>query len=277
MALYETEALVIKKTDYGEADRLVVLYTKDYGKIRAIVKGIRKPSSKFNAITELFTYLKVILYFAKEKQEFHRLIRGDVIAYFNNIRIDLRKLTCCSCIFELLNYLTPDREADLEMFYLIIIYLETLDKGTSDELSLTLIYLLRLLQKAGFGPNLSECVSCGLKFQVFEKKSKGWNFNLNKGGLICSDCLTAEEKKRKEEQVWVHPISKGMVQFLRASLLTDLKDAHKLKIERKSAIFLLNLLFTYIERRLELDLKSVLFLRKLYQDERYPIYNNKKR
>ena len=91
MALYKTQAIVIKSINLSESDRLVTFFTKNYGKVKCVAKGARKAKNCFWGSLEPMSLIHLI-YFGKETQSLYRLNHADIIESFQSIRDDFAKL-----------------------------------------------------------------------------------------------------------------------------------------------------------------------------------------
>lgn len=251
MSLHQTEAIVINSIDFLEYDKLITLYTRQMGKVRAVVKGARKPTSKLAASIELFTHLNVTL-FGKRPRELYRLTQTEIIQFHHRLRDNVDRLSYASLFIELLNRTAGENEPEPELFELSIHFLTEIE--TNPELiSTSLIYLIKLLQIAGFAPHLAGCVVCK-KPVSYQKKLQPVLFSVEKGGLVCSQC-----RAHGKPSALFHPISIGCLEFHHHGLVQSLPQATKLTIDRKQGKMLLDLLLNHIEYHLEGNLKSQKF------------------
>ena len=117
MATYKTEGVILKRSNYGEADRILTIYTKQYGKIRAIAKGVRKITSRKGGNLELFNHCVLFL---AEGRNLDIITEAQVINSFSRLSQDLQKTAAAFYIVELVDQLTPDRQANRQVFDLLI-------------------------------------------------------------------------------------------------------------------------------------------------------------
>lgn len=258
MSLHQTEAIVLKTADFQEYDKVVTLYTQKLGKVRAVVKGVRKPTSKLAASLGLFTHLNISL-FGKRPRELYRLTQTDIIRFHHRLREDVHRLTYGSLFIELLNRATGDNEPDPELFEFCSGYLNGIEKQT-DLGSFTLIYLIKLLQITGFSPYLSGCVVCHKPIPT-ERRKAPVLFSFHKGGVICSACQNKTDKKRNAQAL--HPISIGGIQFYQQGLTQPISRAAGLRIDRRQGKMLLDLLLNHITYHLEGSLKTQKFYKTI--------------
>ena len=136
-----TEAIVLRRSDFGEADRLLTLYTREAGKLRAIAKGARKPKSRKTGHIELFMRSDFLI---ASGRNLDIVTQAELVEPHRNLAMDLRRMTYASYSAELLNNFTPDEEKHSGLYQLMSNALGWFD--TSDNLMLAARYFeLRLL------------------------------------------------------------------------------------------------------------------------------------
>lgn len=177
---FRVEAVVLRHSDWGEADRLLTLYTREHGKIRAIAKGARKIRSRKAGHLEPFT--RVTLQLARGKDLFI-VTQADTLEAYLSIGADLTKTGYASYMVELLDRFTYEDES--ENFPIYVLLTEVLTRiATQDDPWIALRYFeVRLLDFVGFRPHLFECAKCG---KVIEAENQ--YFSASAGGVLCPDC-----------------------------------------------------------------------------------------
>lgn len=146
---YSSNAVVLSRKNYGDSDRILTLYTKDYGKVVVIAKGVRKPKSRKRGHIEIFTYLKMSA--AKGRGEIDTLIETDTIDSFLEIRNSLKKTTVAYFFIEVVNRLTLADETNRRLFGLLIEYLNRL-KYSSSLKKLRYSFIYEILVLLGYWP-----------------------------------------------------------------------------------------------------------------------------
>jgi DNA repair protein RecO (recombination protein O) len=182
---YTTTALVLKRRDYQENDRLFCLYTKDYGKIDVLAKGTKKISSKLNSYLEPFYLIKVMI--AKGKG-FDKLANCNLIEGYQNLRQDLFGFALINYLAEITDNLILGQTQSYDKFDLLLKTLDVLDQIISkkDKKKLLLIanlYGLKLLDLLGYQPEIKRCLICH-KGILLTKNI----FDFSHGGVICEEC-----------------------------------------------------------------------------------------
>ncbi|MFO7445527.1 MAG: DNA repair protein RecO, partial [Ignavibacteriaceae bacterium] len=113
--IIKTEAVVLSKLNYGDTSSIASLYTKEYGKLSAILKGSRSPKSKIGLIVDPLNHLQVIMY-KKDTRELQLISSADIISHFSKIKADFNKLKYCHAVLELIKKLTGEHEANAKLF-----------------------------------------------------------------------------------------------------------------------------------------------------------------
>ncbi len=176
---YQTEAIVLRKTRLGEADRILTLYTPHLGKIQAFAKSIRKPKSKMAGHLEMITHSQVQL---TRGRNLDTVTGARTIHGFYNLKTDLWQASRALYVSELVERFTPDRMENQPVFDLLLATLEQLAAGDTGDLLLRL-FELRLLDRLGYRPYLDGCTVCARP----PAPGRNW-FSPASGGLICADC-----------------------------------------------------------------------------------------
>lgn len=143
---YKTEGIILKRINYGEADRILTIYTKHYGKIRVLAKGVRRITSRRGGNVELFNHVALFLHQGKNLD---LLNEAQVIDAFKVWRRDLKKVAVAYYFVELVDKLTPEGQANQAVFQLLKNYLGKI--GTAILPRLTRSFEEALLEELGFG------------------------------------------------------------------------------------------------------------------------------
>ncbi len=186
---FKTEAIVLRSIRYGEADRVLHLYSATRGRIGAIAKGVRKPRSRFGGRLEPFFRLDLVLY--EGRSDLATVTAAHTVAAHPNLRADGPALgaaaRACDAVLRLLDSEEPNPAA----YNLLCRYLTILDgsesmngDGSGDGaagLATALAFRLKLALAAGFAPELASCARCG--------EADGLaGFSGDAGGVVCDAC-----------------------------------------------------------------------------------------
>jgi DNA repair protein RecO (recombination protein O) len=228
MPLVKTRAITLKSRKWGEADRIVTLYAKHLGKIRAIARGARRPKSRTGAALEPLMLCDLNL-FEKAGDTLYRVSQVDLVEPFVRFREDLAMMAAAARMANVVGAVTPDGDADPPLF-------DTLEQGLrslviSDDPALTaLLFQIRLLGLTGFRPQTDQCAACG-KTRVIQEP----HFSPEAGGLVCVMCAG-------RQRVPCLPLSRGSLAFLQQALrlapdmVIRLKAAGQVRCEVEDAI-----------------------------------------
>ena len=167
---FVTKGIVLTRTDYGEADRILSFLTADHGKVRAIAKGVRKSKSKLAGGIELFSISDLTLIVGRS--ELNTLISSRLVRHYGNIVKDIERTQLAYELLRIINRATED-EPEAAYFKLLDQSLAALDDPALDTGLTQLWFEMQLLKLAGHIPNL-HTGSTGTKLA----DSKTYNVNL---------------------------------------------------------------------------------------------------
>jgi DNA repair protein RecO (recombination protein O) len=179
----KTEAIVLRSIRYGEADRVLHLYTPDRGRISAIAKGVRKTKSRFGGRLEPFFRLNLVLYQPHPPRSDLMTVTGaETVAGFPRLREDARSLDGAARACEAVSRVFDDGDPHEGVFHLLGNHLALLDADPARATRANaLAFRLKLLLAAGFAPHLAACASCGEREHLV-------GFSGAAGGVVCAAC-----------------------------------------------------------------------------------------
>lgn len=177
---FKTEAVVLRSIRFGEADRILHLYSRNRGRLGAIAKGARKPRSRFGGRLEPFFRLDLVLY--EGRGELATVTAAATIDGYPSLRSSAAGIgaaaRACDSVLRLLDAADPNPAA----FNLLCRYLEMIDRGYACEpLATAIAFRLKLALAAGFAPELASCVRCGEADHLT-------GFSGAAGGVVCASC-----------------------------------------------------------------------------------------
>jgi len=150
---FRTDAVVLRRQDFGEADRLLMILTPDHGKFRAVAKGARKPIARKTGHVELFALVDMLI---ARGRELHIVTQAETKEPFLPLREDLVRATYANHLVELLDRFTVEQDASHAEFDLLVNALGWLCTDVDPRLAAR-YYEMRLLGLAGFAPSLHQC------------------------------------------------------------------------------------------------------------------------
>jgi len=172
----KAQGIVLKRKNTGEADRIVTVFTKEFGKLRIIAKGIRKVSSRRAPHLEVFTHVSCVVHHGKTMDAVSEV---TPIAMYAGIRGDLSKISVAYYLCELVDSLVPERQEQDDMYELLVSSLEALENPNTNIYRLSREFTLELLWALGFLPR--DQSPSGKELQSFiesitERKLKSTHF-----------------------------------------------------------------------------------------------------
>lgn len=183
MATFETEALVLKQFDLGESDRLITLYTREKGKLKAVAKGARKGNKSRSGLVLPFSYHNFTLYQGKSLAKINHI---ESIAMNSSLREDLDYMAYASVVSEYIERAGLEDQADQALFSLLVIILEKMAAAAKEDLLFYLtIFKAKLLLLLGVKPEIENCTVCGEKIDLKDSTP----LSIEEGGSICKKCF----------------------------------------------------------------------------------------
>ncbi|MCM8779953.1 MAG: DNA repair protein RecO [Candidatus Omnitrophica bacterium] len=240
MSIHKTEALVLKTFDFRETSLIVTFYTKEFGKIQGLLKGIRLKPDKFASTLEPFSHNEIVFY-RKRNTDLHLVTACDLKNNFLSLRNDMYRFGHASYMMELLNALTAIEDKNDAIFNLAMDCLLEMDINTYYE-RIPTIYKIKALALSGFQPHLNSCVACEDRI-ISQSK-----FSSSLGGLLCPKCF-----KRDIKATWIFRGTIATILYIeRNDLMSNLRLGVNPQVKRELDC----LLNSFIEFHLEKKFKS---------------------
>ena len=235
--------MVLRKLDYGEADRIYTLLTREHGRIGAIAKGVRKTSSRLAPSLELFARIDVL---------FARGRNLDVITQVERVpghrlEADVARTAHAYLIVELAERVTEEHHPVEGIFELTVLALEDLARETQPRRA-SAYYLAQALDLLGYAPQLHICASCERPLPPAAAA-----FSAAAGGLLCASCMAPG----------MIPVSVGAIKVLRLMAAGEINLYRRLKLEDQLLAEVEAVLEAQLEHHLDRRLKSLAFLRQM--------------
>jgi DNA repair protein RecO (recombination protein O) len=174
-------AVVLRWYKLGETDRILVLLTAEHGKVRAVAKGLRKPTSKMGGALQPLSHVKAQLWHGRS--ELWKVTQAQVVDSFKAIRGDLDKMIRAGALVEAVDQLTPDGDGDEQRYRMLLGALRHLD--SHDAPALLGSFMLKLLAADGVAPDVDFCVGCGTSV---DEGAELVTLDLDSGGFRCRSC-----------------------------------------------------------------------------------------
>lgn len=179
----KTEAVVLRSLRFGEADRILHLYTPHRGRVGAIAKGVRRARSRFGGRLEPFGHVALVLH--EGRGDLMTVTAADAVRPHRRLREDAGALDAAARACDAVARLFETGEPHPEVFHLLLNELALLDAGAGGPGFAThanqLAFRLKLLLAAGLAPQLGACASCGEREHLT-------GFSGAHGGVVCAAC-----------------------------------------------------------------------------------------
>ncbi len=174
-----SEALLLRKRPYGDADYVVTLFTREFGKISAFARNAKSSRKRFGGRLEPFVHFRAR--FRERPGDMKFLEDLETIEVFHRLMEDLELFMWGSFVTESAEILLPRESPNEDMFSLLTDTLRELNGGKS-AMPLVLAFQLGTLSLSGYGPSLDACAECG------NLAGAGARFSIRKGGVLCPEC-----------------------------------------------------------------------------------------
>lgn len=246
---YKTKAIIIKQYEVGEADRIIIAFSRDFGLLTLSARGVRKTLAKLKGHLELLNH-SLILVHKSRSSSIDTITGAETIHPFKKLRSCLKSTSRIYLILEFLSRILPEREPHPEIFDLLFYVLEDLENNDQRRRRLILnsYFLLRSLKLLGYAPRLHECIRC----QKNLKKGNNY-FDLAGAGTVCAGCVDQS----------LIPISDRAIVFLRIINEHDKISLPRIKVNQEVVEEISCLVENYIEYIIESELKSKRFVKQV--------------
>jgi DNA repair protein RecO (recombination protein O) len=220
---YKTEAVVLRSIRFGEADRVLHIYTLDRGRVGAVAKGVRKTMSRFGGRLEPLSHVELLLH--QGSGELGTVTGVDLVRPHNAVREDSYRLSVGLIGAEAMLRLFTEQEANERAFTALTRFLDVLDEAphTADRPaldSLALSFQLKLLWLSGYLPHLTSCAECGTTDATLV------GYSPRAGGAVCGGCAA---------QSGALALSVDGIRGIEALLASPLADAASLGLGERAA------------------------------------------
>lgn len=240
------EAVVLRHTDWGEADRLLTIFTRELGKVRVVAKGVRRLRSRKAGHLEPFTRSALML---ARGRDIWIVTQADTLDAYLPLGESLERTAYAAYIAELLDRFTYEEGENSSLYRLFVEALERV-ATLEDPVPAIRYYEVRLLDLLGFRPELQHCVSCGA-----EIKPEAQFFSALLGGAVCPRCGS--------DAADVRPVSLQTLKYLRHYQRSSYAEATRVRLPDAVRPEMEALMQYYLTYLLERSLNSPAFLREV--------------
>ncbi len=247
MAAQSAEGIILRKYYLRETSYILVVFTREFGKIKGVIKGVRNPYPQFAGDFEIFTRCR-LLFYRKKKRPMDLITQCEALESFLPVRKDIERLTYANYFIELVNAVTADHDVNEELYRALLESLRLLGTRSSAK-RICRIFELKLLGTLGLSPQLELCAVCG---SPVEEKAR---FSVKSGGVLCRDCAGRDGAYMN--------ISLGTMNFMRKIQLSSFEKTSRIKVSREVGKETEKILKRFIQYHLNRPIKSLRFLEHL--------------
>jgi DNA repair protein RecO (recombination protein O) len=244
--LYRVSAIVLKRRDSGEADRLLTVLARERGKLTLLAKGVRRPASRKAGHIEPFTYVDLLV---ARSHNLDLVTQAETRAAHRRLREDLWRNSWAYYVAELADAFTQEGDPNELAFDLLLETLERLD-GDANPALVTRYFEMHLLGLAGFQPQLFRCLQCG----VLLKPEVNY-LSLERGGALCPEHGAAQHD--------TIALPLAVFKVLRFLQTRSWEDVVRLQLGPQVSQEVETLMSRYIVYHLERNLSSTAFIQRL--------------
>lgn len=211
MAVYKSKGIVLRSIRYGEADRILDLYTRDAGLVSAIVKGIRRTRSRFGARLEPLSCVDFVAYSGRTLDT---VTQAETLRSFHGVRENLARFEAAAGMVGSVRALSGGDEADRRVFNLLYNALDALEENESGFEAIESALGLKLAVLAGYAPQLDVCLSCETDL---DEAPEPLHFAPEHGGVLCAEC--------RSQTGDAFPLAPGTLESVRVLVETPIRQA----------------------------------------------------
>lgn len=244
MGIYKTSGIVLASQDWRETSNIVTLYTRGFGKINAIVKGLKTKKGKGAGGLDQFSENEIIFY--RKRSGLHLIDKWSLKSSNYRLYGGFKKFIVASIIAEMVIEYIEEEEKNIRIYELLNKTIKFLSEGNNEELFLA-GFTIHFLKALGYKPNLDRCFRC--KNEEFQESVF---FSLREGSIVCNKC-----KMNRDKLVVLKRETLGAVRYLQNTMFE--KSIH-LKIEPSFQKRICDFLILFLSYTLGKEIKSVSFL-----------------
>lgn len=247
MPIQKSEAIVLRRQPLRETSLILTFYTRDFGKIKGILRGVRGARGQYGGGSFEILSLDEIVFYDRKKGDIFTTSQCDLVEFFNPIRRSLEKLAYAAYMAELLDSVTTLGDKNEQVFELLLNSLRLLSGDTSSRRAAR-IFEIKLLSLLGIMPTLESCANCGKRVDSSAK------FSVTQGGLICVNCLASDRN--------AHTIMQGTVKFIEHIRALPFEKVARVKVADAVGKELEATLRKFLDYHIERRLKTLEFIKE---------------
>jgi DNA repair protein RecO (recombination protein O) len=256
---YSTDAVLLRKIEYGDHDYIISFLTRSCGKISVIAKNAKKSVKRFSGALDLFSLYHVQCTLPKKKKDSLTILsQADLENGFVNIRYDVFKTAYASFWAELIHFWLEENKPSETVFDLLVFSLGALNRAEISKEVISLLFQIRFMDISGLSPQFETCFHCGTRIdEMADKKVK---FDFKEGHLVCRKCAPRRSR-------YGMMVTKGTLKQLFWINHSDVQRADRIRFSRYAIEEGQQLLEAFIPFHMGREFKSLNFLRQLRQEQ----------
>ncbi|MBN1688274.1 MAG: DNA repair protein RecO, partial [Candidatus Omnitrophica bacterium] len=179
MAIQKTEAIILKTQPFRSSSLIITFFSKSFGKLRGLAKGVRQERETRGALFELFTHVDIVFY-EKQRSDLHLVSEASILESYPSLRTRLESIAYASYFSELVDELSEVHDPHEGVFDLLDFSFRYLASLPGRRLAR--LFEIKLVNEIGWLPHLTNCLLCGKS-----PLEEGY-FSSRQGGLLCPHC-----------------------------------------------------------------------------------------
>lgn len=214
MPAQSANGIILRKYYLRETSYILVVFTREFGKIKGVIKGVRAPYPQFAGNFEIFTECR-LLFYRKKKSAMDLITECEAVDFFLPARKEIERLTYANYFIELIDTVTAENDPNEQLYRSLADSLRLLGTDSSPR-RVSRIFEIKALNALGISPEWGSCVMCG------SPDEKGAKFSVKEGGLLCAACSGKDPSSMT--------LSLGTLYFMRKILASDMDKASRIKV-----------------------------------------------
>lgn len=240
MESFNVDGVILNTINFGDYNRVVTLYTKEFGKIEVNAYGCRRARSPLSGAIQMFNHIRAEV---KHGSHVDTIRDAEVLNFYSNLTADIDRLSYAAIFFEIVNKMTLPKVCEVGIYNLLINSLPAFNERNPQIAAL--ISVAQFMEFTGFQLNFKSCVRCG---RIIEGDA---SLSLEEGGAICEDCI---------DVVTGYSYTEELRQTFLTALNFDWRAENKITFSAREVNAAEKILFQYVQNILGSELRALKFL-----------------
>lgn len=262
MSDFSSDAVLLRRIEYGDYDYIITFLSETKGKISVIAKNAKKSIRRFQGSLDLFSTMNIQVSFSKKKKNaLPVLVNVDLIDPFEKIRTDVEKTGYASYWMEIITFYLEEQKSQSGLFKLLFFSLDALNSGVISKQVINLLFQIRFMSISGFAPDLKNCGVCRMPIDKTRAENSHGKviFDVKNGRLVCDKCMKGAVLNSVR-------ISKGTLKQLAWINENEITKAGRIKFSSLAIKEGETLLQAFIPFHIGREFKSLLFLNRIKRE-----------